>query len=114
MTRECASCFGNRGDGRRVAIKESLKWGEPAYVPRNKSGSSIRMDWKTKHPERYAMYFNCQTTLVDRFRSFFPTTFAFEGNRAFVFALTDKLPRQALAICIAEALTYHRLPKART
>jgi len=88
-------------------IEESLKWGEPAYVTRSKSGSTVRIDWKKKHPDQYAMYFNCQTNLVDTFRILFPNDFKFEGNRALVFGLEDKLPKDSLAMCVAASLTYH-------
>ena len=88
-------------------IEETLKWGEPAYVTRNKSGSTLRMDWKKKAPDHYAMYFNCQTHLVETFRTLFPNDFRFEGNRALVFSLEGKVPRDALAVCINASLTYH-------
>jgi len=88
-------------------IEESLKWGEPAYATKNKVGSTVRMDWKSKQPERYAMYFHCQTNLVDTFRTLFPSELKFEGNRAIVFALEDIVPHDALALCIAASLTYH-------
>ncbi len=55
------------------AIEETLKWGEPAYLTTaSKSGSTIRMDWKGKKPNQFAMYFNCKTTLVETFRTMFP------------------------------------------
>lgn len=63
-------------------LEETLKWGEPAYVTRNGAGSTVRMDWKAKDPNRYAMYFHCQTNLVESFRSMFPNDFKFDGNRA--------------------------------
>ena len=88
-------------------IAESLKWGEPAYATKNRNGSPLRIDWKPKSPAQYAMYFQCQTTLVDTFRTLFPHDFGFEGNRALVFALQDKPPRDTLQLCIAAALTYH-------
>jgi hypothetical protein len=88
-------------------IEESLKWGEPAYATRNKSSSAVRMDWKKKDPDHYAMYFNCQTNLVESFRTLFPDDFRFEGNRALVFSLDDKVPQDSLAMCIAASLTYH-------
>ncbi len=87
-------------------LEETLKWGEPAYVTPGKSGSTVRIDCK-KDLARYAIYFNCNTTLVDTFRSLFPGTFAFEGNRALVFGLSDRLPCKELAFCISMALTYH-------
>ncbi len=88
-------------------IEETLKWGEPAYVTKNKSGSTIRMDWKKKDPNHYAMYVHCQTQLIDTFRTMFPHDFTFEGNRALVFSLEDHVPQDSLARCIAAALTYH-------
>lgn len=88
-------------------IAESLKWGEPTYTTSNKAGSPFRMDWKEKTPDRYAMYFHCQTDLVEIFRTLFPKDFSFEGNRALVLALTEKMPENELAFCIAAALTYH-------
>ena len=88
-------------------LEESLKWGEPAYVTKNKSGSTVRMDWKKNDPNHYAMYFHCQTDLVETFRTVFPHDFKFEGNRALVFSLEDKVPQDSLATCIAASLTYH-------
>ena len=94
------------------ALEETLKWGEPAYLTtQSKSGSTLRIDRK-KNQDRYAIYFNCNTTLVDTFRSLFPHSFTFEGNRAMVFAAEDALPTEDLAFCIAMALTYHRAKHA--
>ena len=90
-------------------LEETLKWGEPAYLTsETKSGSTIRIDWKRSSPSQYAMYFNCQTNLVDTFRGLFPGEFAFEGNRAIVFGESDVVAVDALSLCIAAALTYHR------
>ena len=90
-------------------IEETLKWGEPAYLTtQSKSGSTLRIAWKKSAPTQYAMYFNCQTTLVETFRTVFQNEFRFEGNRAIVFNEADPVPRDALAFCIAAALTYHR------
>ena len=88
-------------------IEETLKWGEPAYVTKIKAGRTIRMDWKSRDPDCYALYFHCQSGLVDMFRTLFPDDFAFEGNRAMVFRFGEQVPEDALAICIAAALTYH-------
>jgi len=88
-------------------IEETLKWGEPAYVTKNGSGSTVRIDWKAKDPGRYAMYFHCQTKLVSTFRSLFPEEFAFEGNRALVFELGARVPKRSLAFCVAASLTHH-------
>lgn len=90
-------------------IEETLKWGEPAYLtPQSKSGSTVRLGWKKARPTQFAMYFNCQTTLVESFRTLFPHDFGFEGNRALVFDEAAALPTDALTHCISAALTYHR------
>lgn len=94
-------------------LEETLKWGEPAYVTStSRSGSTVRIDWKKAVPSRYAVYFNCKTNLVETFRSLFPNDFTFEGNRAIVFQQSEAVPADALALCIAASLTYHR-DKAR-
>jgi hypothetical protein len=94
-------------------IEETLKWGEPAYLTSiSGSGSTIRIDWKKKRPAQYAMYFNCQTTLIETFRTLFPNDFRFESNRALIFDDTKVLPKDTVAFCIAAALTYHRTSKS--
>ncbi len=95
-------------------LEESLKWGEPAYITAaSKSGSTVRIAWKKTKPKQYAMYFNCQTTLVDSFKTMFPTAFKFEGNRALVFEEAHVVPVEALRICVAMALTYHQKAHAK-
>jgi hypothetical protein len=95
-------------------IEETLKWGEPAYLTSaSGSGSTVRIAWKKARPSEYAMYFNCQTTLVETFRTLFPNELRFEGNRAIVFSASEVVPTDALAFCIAAALTYHRGPTGR-
>ncbi len=88
-------------------LQETLKWGEPAYLTSNGSGSTIRMDWKSKHPDQIALYFNCQTNLVESFRMMFPHEFGYEGNRALLLPVAKAAPKHALALCIEAALTYH-------
>ncbi|KGE16813.1 DUF1801 domain-containing protein [Paenibacillus wynnii] len=89
-------------------LEEELRWGQPSYITsESKSGSMIRIDrWKSSHTQ-YAMYFHCQTTLVDTFRTVFPNEFRYEGNRAIIFDEDDDVPVEALKTCIAWALTYH-------
>lgn len=89
------------------ALQETLKWGQPSYL--TKGGSTIRMDWKEKSPTQYALYFNCNTSLVDTFRALYGDLFTFEGNRAIIFQKNDVLPVEPLKHCIALALRYHHL-----
>lgn len=88
-------------------LEETLKWGEPSYITKN--GSTIRMDWKDSRPDEYAMYFHCQTKLVDTFRELYGGKFKFEGNRAIIFNRDEKLAEKELKHCISMALNYHKV-----
>lgn len=89
-------------------IEECLKWGQPSFVTNHpKSGSTIRIDAVKDADNKYAMYFICNTNLVDRFREQYPDTFHYEGNRALIFDVRDQIPEAELRHCIAMALTYH-------
>ena len=93
-------------------LEETLKWGEPAYLTsQTKSGSLIRIDVKKSDPSKYAMYFHCQTNLVNSFKTLFPDTFSYEKNRAIIFDENDRVPVNELRTCIAMALTYHLTKK---
>lgn len=88
-------------------IEETLKWGEPSYVTKPKTGSTIRLGAKQSQPNQFAMYFNCKTTLVLSFREIHGDVFQYGTNRAILFELGQRIPKQALSNCIAMALTYH-------
>src|ERR1700749_5164434 len=48
------------------AVEETLKWGQPSYLtPETKSGSTIRINQVKSAPGQYAVYFHCQTNLVE-------------------------------------------------
>lgn len=86
-------------------LEETLKWGEPSFVTKN--GSTLRMDWKERTPNQYALYFQCTSRLVDTFRMVFNKKFQYEGNRAIVFQLNQKIPVLELKECIKATFTYH-------
>ena len=93
---------------------ETLKWGQPAYLPaKPRTGSTIRIDALKDQPDRYAMFFHCQTRLVDTFRELYRDQFVFQGNRALLFSHGDPIRVDALRHCIALSLTYHLKPKGR-
>ena len=51
------------------ALEETLKWGQPSYLTtESKSGSTVRIDQVKAEAGRYAVYFHCQTDLVETFR----------------------------------------------
>ena len=90
-------------------VEETLKWAQPSYLV--KGGSTIRLGVQKSSPERLAMYFNCNTKLIDTFRTLYPDTFEFDGNRAIVFTLGEEIDTEALSHCIELALRYHHLKK---
>ena len=88
-------------------LEETLKWGEPSYL--TKIGSTIRMNWSSKSPKQYAMYFQCTSRLVETYKTVFKNNFNFEGKRAIVFQIDDEIPVEELRQCIKAALTYHKV-----
>ena len=90
-----------------TCLEETLKWGEPSYLVNH--GSTIRIDWKEKKPNQYAMYFSCTSKLVSTFKLIYKDKFNFEGNRAIVFHMNDELRETDLKACITTALTYHKV-----
>ena len=94
------------------ALEEALKWGQPSYLTtESKSGSTIRIDHVKAEAGRYAVYFHCQTDLVETFRERYPEL-RYGGNRSILLDAGEKLPEAALRHCIALALTYHARKKA--
>jgi len=90
-----------------TVLEETLKWGEPSYL--TKYGSTIRIDWKKNKPDQYAMYFKCTSKLVPTFRMVYKDVFNFEGDRAIVFHIKDRIPEVQLKKCITAGLTYHKV-----
>jgi hypothetical protein len=89
-------------------LQERLRWGQPSYLTvESKTGSTIRISAVPSSPGSYAMYFHCQTTLIEGFKARFDGLFKYEGTRALVFSVSDRLPRSKLGECVRDALTYH-------
>ncbi len=93
--------------GNIAELEETLKWSEPSYIA--KKGTTIRIDWKTKTPEQYAMYFSCQTLMIPTVKELFGVLFLYEKDRAIIFPIDQELPEAALQECIRMALKYHQV-----
>jgi hypothetical protein len=90
------------------ALQETLKWGQPSYLtPETRSGSTIRIDRIKSAAGQYAVYFHCQTNLVESFRELYPEEFSYGGNRCIILDAADDVAEPALRHCVALALTYH-------
>lgn len=87
-----------------IVLDETLKWGEPAYLP-GRRGTTLRIGID-KAGGDLRLLVNCRTSLVAQWREMFGSNLHCDGNRAVrVDRDTDE---GALAICIAMALTYHQ------
>lgn len=86
-------------------IEETLKWGQPSYLTaETRSGTTVRID--AHKGGGTALYVNCQTDLVDTFKTHYPAL-TYEGVRAVVFPPDAPLPEAQLQHIIALTLTYH-------
>lgn len=88
-------------------IEETLKWGEPSYLA--KKGSTVRIDWKAKAPDQYAIFFKCTSKLVLTFKEVYGDFFNYETTRAIVFKMDEVIPEKELKQCITAALNYHNV-----
>lgn len=89
-------------------LAETLKWGQPAFVPRKRDGTTIRLHWSKKRPDHCALLVHCQTDLIDRARQRFPTEFQYDGTRAVLVPCQGAYAEAALQQIAAMALCYHR------
>lgn len=88
-------------------LEETLKWKQPSYLTTaSGSGSTIRID-RIKNTDQCALYFNCQTNLVETFRSLYPRDLSYGGNRSINLPANADFPEVAIRHCIGLALTYH-------
>ena len=88
-------------------LEETIKWGQVSYLTsESKSGSTIRIDRAKPAADQYAVYFHCQTNLVETFRELYPQL-TYGGNRSILLDTARALPKEPLRHCVALALTYH-------
>jgi hypothetical protein len=87
-------------------ITETLRWGEPAYLTaETRSGSTLRLG--APRSGGFALYCNCQTSLIADFRDLAGARARISGNRAVLFAGVDDIDPALTAILITRALTWH-------
>jgi len=92
-------------------LEETLKWGEVSYLTSaSGSGTTVRLG-RDKASGQPAIYVNCQTDLLSRYRALYPDGFGYDGERGVV--LGEAPDEAALKHVIALALTYHAGKKRR-
>lgn len=88
-------------------VIETTKWSEPAYLPKKaRVGTTLRIGTKRDDEQTYRLYVNCQTSLIETFKTLFPEL-EYEGNRAVVFPVTQAPPADIVSMIVEATLTYH-------
>jgi hypothetical protein len=86
-------------------LEETLKWGEVSYLTSTSgSGTTVRIG-RDKRSGQPAMFVNCQTDLLSRYRALYPDSFGYDGDRGVI--LGEAPDEAALKHMVALALTYH-------
>ncbi len=89
-------------------IIETLKWGEPSYLPKKKKvGTTIRIHWLKSKPDQIGIYFNCQTNMITKIKRRYGSMFRYEGKRGLIFLDNEVIPLEEVESCITMALTYY-------
>ena len=88
----------------KVRIEESLKWGQPSYVPVPKTGTPIRLG--TTKDDRAAIFVHCQTTLISGLAADNPHGLITRDNRTVVLP-PDPAANVGLRGFVRSALQYH-------
>lgn len=93
-------------------IRETLKWGEPAYLTeRPKTGATLRLGMSKKNPGCCGLYFNCQSSLAEEVAALVAGAAILEGTRGVVFPVASSGESQPdpdlTALLIRKVLRYH-------
>ncbi|MCG8478061.1 MAG: DUF1801 domain-containing protein [Spirochaetales bacterium] len=95
-------------------LKETLKWGEPSYLPqRPRVGTTVRIGRPGASQRRYGLYVHCRTTLIPTLRDRHADLFVYDGNRGVLFDVDDEVPWSGVRQLVAAALTYHLSKRVR-
>ncbi|MGJ5618676.1 hypothetical protein [Sulfitobacter sp. MF3-043] len=90
-------------------LDETLKWGQPSWRPmKPRTGSTLRIDWTPKFPNRLSLYVDCKTDLAARMQTLYPDLPENDGQRHLAVALDVPLPEHAIAHLAEMTFTYHR------
>lgn len=87
-------------------IAQALRWGQFSFLTLE-SGSTVRIDSRRNDIETVAIYFHCQSGLIEHFKELYPDQLKYEGQRAIVLTVNAPLPEATLRHCISLALTHH-------
>ena len=90
-------------------VKESLRWGQPAYLtPVTRTGSTLRLG--VPKGAAFALFVHCQSQLIPEFAQAYPGWDRFEGRRAVLFQDRAEIDPLRHGWLIRRALIYHVRP----
>lgn len=93
-------------------LDDALKWGQYAWRPtRPRTGSTLRIGWCDKNPDKFMAYVDCKSSLADTMADLYPHI-ENDGSRAMAFDLNQPLPQDALCHLATLTFTYHRKPRS--
>lgn len=85
-------------------ISETLKWGQPSYVPTTpKTGTAVRIG--APKTGGVGLYVHCQTDIIGPLAAAFPATVTIDGNRGLLFH--HGIDDSAATALITAAFTYY-------
>ena len=89
-------------------LEETLKWGQLSYLPKKpRVGTTVRIDRSSRPNGAAAVFFHCQTRLLDTFRERYPDSFTYVGNRSIELDGDWREQKAELQHCLGLALSYH-------
>jgi hypothetical protein len=87
-------------------LTEALRWGQPAYLTlATGAGSPLRIG--VPKAGGFALYAQCQTTLIADLAAMAGTALRYEGNRAVLFDVVEDILADPVCMMIRRALTWH-------
>ena len=87
-------------------LTEALRWGQPAYLTlATGAGSTLRVG--IPKAGGFALFAQCQTSLIADFKELAGAECRIEGNRAVLFHTVDDLRPDMLGLLIRRALRWH-------
>lgn len=93
-------------DGDIGSIVESLKWGQPSFDTKPRTGTPIRLGLVKSSPDHVALFTHCQSNVMAQARLHYEDHFSFDGNRALLIPLHAPLAEEAILHVIRIALRY--------
>lgn len=93
-----------------IPITETIHWWQPSYIPVAKNtGKTIRID--KFGDTQVALFFNCNTTIVQDIKNRFADQVQCSKNRAIVLDAGQVLPSEILQYAIQSGLSYFKQKK---